>query len=206
MLQIGPSIISHHSADQVTLSQFSARMSLAKTRRFGNMRKSAWRKLMHFSVHMNTQMDADIVRQCVEKLKGGYTDMANQPHCGRPWTASTEINRGKIDDLIRENRRVKVGKMVTELGMGQCAVHEMRRRLGNLVSALAGGGQKTMLSYQKTKGKCYLRCWRMNTVPCCAKREEQQVMLLRLSVLLVCRWTGFQRTSGYFPIHPTFRP
>ena len=105
--------------------------------------------------------------------------MANQPYCGRPWTASTERYKEKIDDLIRENRSVKVRKMLTELGMGQCAVHEMRRRLGPLVSGLAGRGQKTMLSYHKTKGKCHLRCWRMHTVPCCAKREEQQMMLLR---------------------------
>jgi hypothetical protein len=72
--------------------------------------------------------------------------MANQTHCGCPRTTSTERNVGKIDDLIRENRRVKVGKMVTELGMGYFEDHEMRRSLGPLVSALADGGQKTVLS------------------------------------------------------------
>jgi hypothetical protein len=39
--------------------------------------------------------------------------VANQPHYGRPRIAYTERNKEKINDLIRQNRRVKVGKMVT---------------------------------------------------------------------------------------------
>jgi hypothetical protein len=123
--------------------------------------------------------------------------MANQPHCCRPWTASTERNKGKIDDLIRENRRVKVGKMLKVFGIGQCAVHEMRRRLGPLFSGLAGGGQKTMLSYHKKERRCRLRCWSMRPVPCSAKREEQQMMLLRYwrsrSVVIQCVTTCLEQ-------------
>lgn len=68
--------------------------------------------------------------------------MANQSRCVLPRTASTERNKGKIDDLIREKRRVKVREMAAELGMGQCAIHEMRSA-SPLVSALAGGEPRT---------------------------------------------------------------
>jgi hypothetical protein len=71
--------------------------------------------------------------------------MANQPRCGRLRTVSTERNEKKnIDDLIGDNRQIKVREMVEELGMSQCWVREMRRSLGPLVAALAAGGPRTL--------------------------------------------------------------
>ena len=37
------------------------------------------------------------------------TDVAHQPHCGHPQIASTERNKGEINELMRENEDM-IGK------------------------------------------------------------------------------------------------
>jgi hypothetical protein len=42
----------------------------------------------------------------VKHFKDGNTDIADQPRCGRARTAVTERNTQKVDELIRQDRRM----------------------------------------------------------------------------------------------------
>jgi hypothetical protein len=41
-----------------------------------------------------------------QKVKDGNTSIQNQPRSGRPRTASTEPNKKRVDEIIKEDRRV----------------------------------------------------------------------------------------------------
>jgi hypothetical protein len=41
-------------------------------------------------------------------FKDGNTDIGDQPRCGPPRTAATERNKQKVDELIRQDRRITV--------------------------------------------------------------------------------------------------
>jgi transposase len=53
-------------------------------------------------------LGASSVRRWVKHFKDGNVDIADQPRCGRPRTAATERNKQKVDELIREDRRITV--------------------------------------------------------------------------------------------------
>jgi transposase len=53
-------------------------------------------------------MGANSVRMWVKHFKDGNTDNADQPRCGRPRTTATERNKQKVDELIRQDRRITV--------------------------------------------------------------------------------------------------
>jgi hypothetical protein len=59
-------------------------------------------------VYGDVCMGASSVRRWVKHFKDGNTDIADQPRCGRPRTAATERNKQKIDELIRQDRRITV--------------------------------------------------------------------------------------------------
>jgi transposase len=48
------------------------------------------------------------VGRWVKHFKDRNTDIAGQPLCGRPRTAVTEGNKQKVDELIRQDRRITV--------------------------------------------------------------------------------------------------
>jgi hypothetical protein len=51
--------------------------------------------------------------------EGGWnTEIADQPRRGRPRTAATERNKQKVDELIRQNRRITVREIAAQLGVG----------------------------------------------------------------------------------------
>jgi hypothetical protein len=66
----------------------------------------------------------------MKHLKGGNTDIADQPRCGRPRTAATEGNKQKVDELIRQDRRITAREIAVQLGVGHHAVQEMMEILG----------------------------------------------------------------------------
>jgi transposase len=51
-------------------------------------------------------MGTSSVRRWVKHFKDGNTDIADQPRCGRPRTAATEHNKQKVDEQIRQDRRI----------------------------------------------------------------------------------------------------
>jgi hypothetical protein len=66
----------------------------------------------------------------VKRLKDENTDIADQPRCGRPRTAATERNMQKVDELIRQNRRIRVREIAAQLGVCHHAIQEMMEILG----------------------------------------------------------------------------
>jgi hypothetical protein len=51
----------------------------------------------------------------VKHFKGEKTDIADQPRCGRQVTAATERNKQKVDELIRQDRRITVREIAAQL-------------------------------------------------------------------------------------------
>jgi hypothetical protein len=51
-------------------------------------------------------MGASSVRRRVKHFKDGNTDIADQPRSVRQRTAATERNKQKVDELIRQYRRI----------------------------------------------------------------------------------------------------
>jgi predicted ArsR family transcriptional regulator len=66
----------------------------------------------------------------VKHFKDGNTDIADQPRCGRPRTAATERNKQKVDELMRQDRRITFREIAEQLGVGYHAVQEMMEILG----------------------------------------------------------------------------
>jgi hypothetical protein len=73
----------------------------------------------------------------VKHFKDRNTDIADQPRCGRPRTAATERNKQKVDVLIRQDRRIRVREIATQLGVVHHAVQEIMEILdiGSFVPA-----------------------------------------------------------------------
>ncbi|PNF25035.1 hypothetical protein B7P43_G06980, partial [Cryptotermes secundus] len=54
----------------------------------------------------------------------------DEPRSGRPRTASTERNKGRVDEIIQDDRGVTVDTIIRKLGVGHSAVQEMIESLG----------------------------------------------------------------------------
>jgi len=70
-------------------------------------------------------MGASSDRQRVEHFKDGNTSIQDQPGSGRPRTASTEPDKKRLDEIIKEDRHVTLDAIATELGIMHNAVQEM---------------------------------------------------------------------------------
>jgi len=81
-------------------------------------------------VYVDVCMGASSVRRWVKHFKDGNTSIQDQPRSGRPRTASTEPNKKRIDEIIKEDRRVTLNAVATKLGIGHSAVQEMFGSLG----------------------------------------------------------------------------
>jgi len=61
----------------------------------------------------------------VKHFKEGNTSIQDKPRSGRPRTASTEPNKKRVGEIIKEDRRVTLDAIATKLGTGHSAVQEM---------------------------------------------------------------------------------
>jgi transposase len=59
------------------------------------------------------------------RFKEGNTSIQDQPRSGRPRTASAEPNKKRVDEIIKEDRRVTLDAIATKLGMGHNAAQGM---------------------------------------------------------------------------------
>jgi hypothetical protein len=86
-------------------------------------------------VYGDACMVTSSVRRWVTHFKDGNTDIADLLRCGRPITDETERNRQKVDEIIRQNRRITFREIAAQLGVGAHAVQEMVefRDIGNSV-------------------------------------------------------------------------
>jgi transposase len=81
-------------------------------------------------VYGDACMGSSNVRRWVKHFKDGSTDIADQPRCGRPITAATESNKQKVDEFIRQDRRITGRETAAQLGMRHHAVQKMMEILG----------------------------------------------------------------------------
>jgi len=70
-------------------------------------------------------MGASSVRQWVRHFKDGNTSIQDQPHSSHPRTASTEPNKKRVDEIIKEDRHVMLDAIAIKLGIGHTAVQDM---------------------------------------------------------------------------------
>jgi len=70
-------------------------------------------------------MGASSVRRWVKHFKDGNTCIQDQPRSSHPGTATTEPNKKRVDEIIKEDRRVTLDAIATNLGIGHSAVQEM---------------------------------------------------------------------------------
>jgi len=81
-------------------------------------------------MYEDAYMGARGVRRWVKHFMDGNTDIADQPRCGRPRSAAIEQNKQKVDELIRQDRRITVREFAAQLGVGHHTVREMMEILG----------------------------------------------------------------------------
>jgi transposase len=79
-------------------------------------------------------MGVSSVRRWVKHFKDRNTDIADQTRCGGPRTAAIERNKQKVDELIRQDRRITFREIAAQLGVGHLAVQEMMGDFGILES------------------------------------------------------------------------
>jgi hypothetical protein len=68
---------------------------------------------------------ATSVRRWVKHFKDGNMDITDQSRCGRQRTDATERNKQKVDELIRQDRRITVRESAAQLGVGHHAVQQI---------------------------------------------------------------------------------
>jgi transposase len=76
-------------------------------------------------VYGDVCMGTSSVRRWMKHFKDGNTDIADQPRCSQQRTAATELNEQKVDELIRQDRRITFREIAAQLGMGHQAVQEI---------------------------------------------------------------------------------
>jgi len=81
-------------------------------------------------VYGDVCMGASSVRRWVKHFKDGNTSIQDQPPSGRPRTATTEPNKKRVDQILKENRCVTLDAVATKLVIGHNAVQEMAGSLG----------------------------------------------------------------------------
>jgi transposase len=81
-------------------------------------------------VYGDVCMGVSSVRRWVKHSKDGNTDIADQPRCDRPRTVATESSKQKVDEPIRQDRRITAREIAAQLGVGYFAVREMMEILG----------------------------------------------------------------------------
>jgi transposase len=80
-------------------------------------------------VYGDVCMGVSSVRQWVKHFKDGNTSIQDQPCSGHPRTASTEPNKQRVDEIIKD-RPVMLDAVATKLAIRHNAVQEMIGSLG----------------------------------------------------------------------------
>ena len=87
------------------------------------------------AVYGNDCVDISTVRRWSRRLADPSTDrrdagLGDAPRSGRPRTATTAACHSRVDQLIRENRRISQGSLAEKLHVSRDRVHVIVRKLG----------------------------------------------------------------------------
>ncbi|GFQ97567.1 HTH_48 domain-containing protein [Trichonephila clavata] len=76
-------------------------------------------------------MSKQMVRRWCRTFSDGRQQVEDIPRAGRTRTATTDANVGKVDDMIRANRRITIDEVAEELGIlherAQNIIHDILR-------------------------------------------------------------------------------
>ncbi|GFR09818.1 histone-lysine N-methyltransferase SETMAR [Trichonephila clavata] len=76
-------------------------------------------------------MSKQMVRRWCRTFSDGRQQVEDIPRAGRTRTATTDANVGKVDDMIRANRRITIDEVAEELGISheraQNIIHDILR-------------------------------------------------------------------------------
>ncbi|GFQ88640.1 histone-lysine N-methyltransferase SETMAR [Trichonephila clavata] len=76
-------------------------------------------------------MSKQMVRRLCRTFSDGRQQVEDIPRAGRTRTATTDANVGKVDDMIRANRRISIDEVAEELGISheraQNIIHDILR-------------------------------------------------------------------------------
>jgi transposase len=81
-------------------------------------------------VYGDAVIDVSNVRRWVKKFRDGESEIADKPRSGRSSTSVTDNRRSRIDELIRENRRITIHKIADALQLFYGSVQAMIENLG----------------------------------------------------------------------------
>jgi hypothetical protein len=96
------------------------------------------------AVYGDVCMGASCVRRWVKYFKDGNTDIADRPRCGRLRTAATERKKQKVDELIRQDRRITVRETAARLKVGHNAVQGYWKVCSRWVPRLLTGTEELL--------------------------------------------------------------
>jgi hypothetical protein len=96
--------VMHCEKIAVTDMSFRQRAVIEFLMKEGNSAAVIYERLR--GVYGDVCMGTSSVRRWLKHFKDGNTDIADQPRCDRPRTAATERNKQKVDELIRQDRRI----------------------------------------------------------------------------------------------------
>jgi hypothetical protein len=120
-----------------------------------------------YSVYGDVCMGVSSVGRWVKHFKDGNTDIADQTGCGRLRTAATERNKQKVDELIRQDRRITEWSRVWHHAVQQMMeILGYRKFYSRWVPRLFTGTEK-----HKTTGNCSpihprVQIWPPQTTTC----------------------------------------
>ena len=81
-------------------------------------------------VYGDVCMGTSSVRRWVKHSEDQNMSIQDQPHSDRPRTASTEPNKQRVNEIIKEDRHVTLDPNAIKLGIGHNAIQEMIGSLG----------------------------------------------------------------------------
>ena len=122
------------------------------------------------AVYDEDTVDISTVRRWVRKSKasGGNLDVSDQPRSGRPTTSTNEQNKQKVNELIRENRRITQRTIAATLGISLASVNEIVVDL-EYTKVCARWVPRQLTPEMKTV--------RLQTVKCCSLATRERVTI-----------------------------
>src|SRR3981081_4261176 len=82
------------------------------------------------NIYKESALSHVTVKRWLDHFKSGRTDINDKPRSGRPASAVTEVNKKRVDEMIRSDRRVTIRDIVDVIETGNNAVENLIRELG----------------------------------------------------------------------------
>ena len=75
------------------------------------------------TVYGEQAMTRQVIGKWCKQFEEGRTELQDEADKGMPSTSTTADHIASVDELIRNNRRIKINEIVAELGLSYYSVH-----------------------------------------------------------------------------------